>query len=407
MISIEEALQLIDEHVCRLPLEQTPLSEAVGQVLTSDVIADVNSPPHDKSVMDGFAVRSEDVAAGNKRLKIVETIIAGDWPTEKLQSGQAAQIMTGAPIPEGADAVVMVEQTDVEELEGDRFVVLNLDSIAPEKHVLRKGVNFQLGQSVFVKGHVVRPTDVGLLAEVGAHQIETARVPTVAVLPTGNELVECSTIPDQGQIRNSNGPMLLAMAKSAGLSVSDLGVGRDDRQQLRSLIEQGLKHDLMLLSGGVSAGTMDLVPGILNELGVKQVFHHVFVKPGKPIWFGVLESDSHKTIVFGLPGNPVSSLVGFQLFVRAAIRKLQGDQVNNSTSEFGELAESHQTRGGRPTYWPGKNVVDSTTVRKFLPLVWRGSSDLLALGEADGLIFFPADSNEHPAGERVQFYPFG
>ena len=200
--------------------------------------------------------------------------------------------------------------------------------------------------------------------------------------------------------------MLVAMAEGLGLNVTDLGVGRDDADQLKALIEQGLSHDVLLLSGGVSAGTMDLVPGILQELGVKQVFHKVFVKPGKPIWFGVLEDGTSKTIVFGLPGNPVSSLVGFRLFVRAAIRKLVGGAVENSLSVFGELTEAHQTRGGRPTYWPAKLINDDSTLRKFKPLIWRGSSDLFALGEADGLIFFPADSNEHPAGEQVRFYPF-
>ena len=406
MISIEEAFKLIDDNVVRLSTERVPLDKAVGRVLTSDVKADVNSPPHDKSVMDGFAVRSSDVAAGEMRLQVIETIIAGDWPTKKLERGQAAQIMTGAPIPQGADAVVMVEQTETEEIGNERFVNLKVDSLASEKHVLRQGVNFSEGQTVFATSHVVRPTDIGLLAEVGAHEIETARIPSVAVLPTGNELVDCRTIPGKGQIRNSNGPMLIAIAKSLGLDVSDLGIGRDDPVQLKSLIEKGLSHDVLLLSGGVSAGTMDLVPGILRELGVEQVFHKVFVKPGKPIWFGVLENDSKKTIVFGLPGNPVSSLVGFQLFVRAAIRKLLGDTIDNSFSCFGELTESHQTRGGRPTYWPAKVINDSTAIRNFQPLIWRGSSDLFALGEADGLIFFPADSNEHPVGKKVRFYPF-
>ena len=406
MISIEEAFKLIDENVVRLPTEQAPLSQTVGRVLASNVKADVDSPPHDKSVMDGFAVRSADVAAGDLRLKVVETIIAGGWPTKKLGKCESAQIMTGAPLPEGADAVVMVEQTEVEVVGDDRFVHLKIDSLAPEKHVLRRGVNFGAGQAVFAKGHVIRPTDIGLLAEVGAHEIESARIPSVAVMPTGNELVDCRTIPGQGQIRNSNGPMLIAMAKSLGLNVSDLGVGRDEPIQLRGLIEKGLSHDLLLLSGGVSAGTMDLVPGILKELGVEQVFHKVFVKPGKPIWFGVLENGDHKTIVFGLPGNPVSSLVGFQLFVRAAIRKLVGDTVENSISYYGELTEDHQTRGGRPTYWPARCVDDLTTIRKFQPLIWRGSSDLFALGEADGLIFFPGDSDEHPVGEQVRFFPF-
>lgn len=407
MIPIEQAYDLLDQHVTTLPPESTALANAVGRVLADDVKADVNSPPHDKSVMDGFAVRSSDVTAGQKRLNVVETIVAGDWPSQVIESGQAAKIMTGAPIPEGADAVVMIEQSESEEAGGQLWVTLNVESISAEKHILRCGVNFAKGQTVFSRGHIVRPTDIGLLAEVGAQAVSTGGRPTVAVLPTGNELVDCATVPDRGQIRNSNGPMLIAMARGLGLEVTDLGVGRDDSDELKKLIVRGLDHDLLILSGGVSAGTLDLVPGILKELGVQEVFHKVFVKPGKPIWFGVIDRDGKRTCVFGLPGNPVSSLVGFHLFVRAAIRKMMGGRIEEFQSTFGKLSEPHETRGNRPTYWPAKCVHDATSVRRFQPLVWRGSSDLLALGEAEGLIFFPADSSQHPAGEQVRFFPFG
>ncbi len=405
MISIEVAFDLIDNQVAALANEQVQLLDVVGRVLASDVTADVNSPPHDKSMMDGFAVRSADVATGLKKLEVIETIIAGGLPQQELQPGQSAQIMTGAPIPLGADAVVMVEQTESSEMDGKRWVTLRIDSILPEKNVLRLGVNFEKGQTVFAKGHIIRPTDIGLLAEVGACRVSVGARPRVAVLPTGNELVDCSELPQQGQIRNSNGPLLLAMSQGLGLETRDLGIGRDDATHLRSLIVDGLQSDLLLLSGGVSAGTMDLVPGILRELGVREVFHKVCVKPGKPIWFGIWEQDGKRCFVFGLPGNPVSSLVGFQLFVRAAIRKLRGGIIEDEQAVLGELTADHETRGNRPTYWPAKVVVDGVN-RKFKPLIWRGSSDLFALGEADGLINFPADSSDHPAGEQVRFHPF-
>jgi len=406
MIQIQDAYELLDQNVSTLPMETTPLAAATGRVLAQDVTADVDSPPHDKSVMDGFAVRSSDINQGLKRLEVVETIVAGDWPNRSLASGQAAKIMTGAPLPPGADAVVMVERTQSDESNDQHWVTLDIESLAAEKHVLRCGENFKKGQTVFAKSHVVRPTDVGLLAEVGADMVSTGGNPTVAVLPTGTELVDCSSTPGRGQIRNSNGPMLIAMARSCGLDVLDLGVGPDQPDELSDLIRRGLDHDLLILSGGVSAGTMDLVPKILHELGVRQVFHKVCVKPGKPIWFGVREGNAKPTYVFGLPGNPVSSLVGYQLFVRAAIRKMTGRSMEMQPST-GELSAAHQTRGNRPTYWPAKCVHDGTSVRKFHPLVWRGSSDLFALGEAEGLIFFPADTNEHPVGEQVQFFPFG
>lgn len=266
---------------------------------------------------------------------------------------------------------------------------------------------FKCDQAIYSKGHPIRPTDIGLLAEIGLHQVKVGAQPTVSVIPTGSELVDCSQIPGRGQIRNSNGPMLKAMLQSFGLNVTTkLGIGIDDYEELKSLIEQGLEQDLLLMTGGVSAGTMDLVPGILNDLGVQQVFHKVCVKPGKPIWFGVLERDERRTCVFGLPGNPVSSLVGFQLFVRAAIRKMMGGVGLQFESVWGELTVQHQSRGNRPTYWPGRIVNSDSSVREIEPLIWRGSSDLFTLGQAEGLIYFAADSENHPAGEQVKFYPF-
>ena len=406
MIALQAALELIDGAVEPLPKETQPVLESVGRRLAQDVLADVNSPPHDKSVMDGYAVRTADVAAGVRKLEVAQTIIAGGWPEAELQPGQAARIMTGAPIPAGADAVVMVELTEVEPTPTGEYVTLKIDSLEPEKHVLRTGVNFSRNQKVFSQGHQIRATDVGLLAEVGAATISVGAQPTVAVLPTGNELVACDQVPQRGEIRNSNGPMLTAMARSIGLEVTQLGVGRDDAGQLRELIEAGLESDLLLLSGGVSAGTMDLVPGVLAELRVEQVFHKVKVKPGKPIWFGVANRNNKRRYVFGLPGNPVSSLVGFQLFVRAAINKLMGGQAELGGSIVGELAIEHQTRGDRPTFWPGQTIVDQTPVQKIKPLVWRGSSDLLALGSAEGLIYFPAHCHDNKPGKQVQFYPF-
>ena len=413
MISITEAFAFLEDTIATLPDDSVPIGESVGRVLSQNVIADVNSPPHDKSVMDGFAIRSADIASGKLRLEIIETVIAGGWPELELKSGQATRIMTGAPIPDGADAVIMVELTKIESEGKHEFVTLvneAADLITPEKHVLRTGVNFSKGQTVFAKGHVVRPTDIGLLAEVGASIVSVGGVPTVSVLPTGDELVDCSQVPGRGQIRNSNGPMLIAMVRALGLNVTDKGIGRDNQDDLQTRIESGLRSDILILSGGVSAGTKDLVPGILQSLGVKQVFHKICVKPGKPIWFGVLDRDdagtNKRTYVFGLPGNPVSSLVGFQLFVRRAIRKLTGQTSESTDSMMGELSDPHETRGNRPTYWPAKQIVDDSPIRKFKPLLWRGSSDLFALGEAEGLIFFPANSQQHPAGESVRFFPF-
>jgi molybdopterin molybdotransferase len=403
MISVEQAFQLIGEAASSLLPEQVDLQNLVGRILLEPVIADVDSPPHDKSMMDGWAVRSQDIQPGAE-YEITETVIAGAVPTKALSENQVARIMTGAPLPKAADAVVMVELSIPGETEST--VKFEIDSVRPEHHILRSGANFSTGQTLFPAGHQVRPTDIGLLAEVGIASARACKTPSVAVLPTGNELVNCDQRPGPGQIRNSNGPMLLAMLRSAGAATSDLGVGRDDPADLRANMQKGLEHDILILSGGVSAGEKDLVPGILKSLGVKEVFHKVKVKPGKPVWFGVSESSVKRTLVFGLPGNPVSSLVGFQLFVRAALRVLAGGSLASDRAAMASLACDHQTRGDRPTYWPGQLLADPSITRSVIPLKWNGSSDLLALGRADGLIYFSADQHDHSSGKEVSFLPF-
>jgi molybdopterin molybdotransferase len=406
MISLETAFQLLADSVAPLAPSRVKLAHSVGRVLAENVAADVDSPPHKKSVMDGFAIRSEDVGRGTRKLSVVETIVAGSWPQRSIGPGEAARIMTGAPLPAGADAVVMIEQTNLFSAEGKDCVEIELESISSGKHLLERSTNFAKGDIVLSAGQRIRPTDVGLLAEVGAHQVLVGTPPKTAILPTGDELVRCDQQPDLGQIRNSNGPMLLALANQLGLEVSDLGIGRDNAADLESAVRKGLEHDLFVLSGGVSAGLLDLVPGILKNEGVEEVFHKVKVKPGKPIWFGVCRRDNRNCYVFGLPGNPVSSLVGFQLFVRTAIRRLENCTDSQPPSLTAVLAASHQTRGDRPTYWPGRWCVDDSSVRSVIPIPWHGSSDLLALGSAEGLIYFPGESTDHEAGTEVPFLPF-
>ena len=405
MISVAEAFDLIRQTVQPMPAEQTHLLRTAGRYLVDPVVSDIASPPHDKSMMDGFAIRASDWSPGAE-FKIGETIIAGAVPTRSLGSLEAARIMTGAPLPTGADAVVMVELAEVK---NEQTVTFQIDSITAEKHVLRMGANFSSGQKLFAAGHRIRPSDIGLLAEVGVSEVRVGGSPSVAVLPTGDELVPCDQMPGPGQIRNSNGPLLLAMLKAIGLAGVDLGIGRDNESDLVARIQLGLQHDVLILSGGVSAGQKDLVPGVLKSLGVEEVFHKVKVKPGKPIWLGIRKPTgqrSHPTIVFGLPGNPVSSLVGYQLFVRYCLKMLAGGGTELARPRQALLSRDHQTRGNRPTYWPGRVVIGDGCELQVEPLNWNGSSDLLALGQADGLIFFSEEEHDHTAGKQVSFYAF-
>jgi molybdopterin molybdotransferase len=408
MISITEAFERIKANLRPLENETVKLQDAPGRVLAEDVTADIDSPPHDKSMMDGFALRSEDVGSGMRRFEILETIAAGAWPKKTIAAGTASRIMTGAPIPPGADAVVMIEQTKSEQADGKSYVNIAVDQLSAGSYTMARANNFRAGQVLFRAGDTVAPTHVGLLAEAGAAQIVVTKQPTIAVLPTGDEIVDCSATPAQAQIRNSNGPLLVAMANRLGLAVTDLGIGRDNESELTSLVQHGLKADILVLTGGVSMGEFDLVPGILAKAGIKTVFHKVAVKPGRPIWFGVLDrEDGSSTCVFGLPGNPVSSLVGFHIFVRTAIRTLTGERQVLPVHVMAVLNSSHDARGDRPTFWPSRWIADDDVQRKIEPLVWHGSSDLVALGEADALTYFPPGTRQHPAGELVQVYPLG
>lgn len=412
MISFEQALELIVQNVPSLQAEEVRLDQGVGRVLASDVLADVDSPPHRKSLMDGYAVRSQDINSGLIQLRIVETIYAGSWPQRPVVTGEAARIMTGAPLPSGADAVVMVEQTEIlvpnesdKSRSGDDGVVqINVQHLESGKHVAHRADNFGKGQIIFPTGHRIRPWDVGLLAEVGASSIVTRRQPNVSLLATGSELVDCHLIPQRGQIRNSNGPMLASLTGALGLTFRQLPIAPDNESELSQLIRLGLDADLFLITGGVSAGMLDLVPRRLSEQGVTEIFHKVKIKPGKPIWFGVRQAD-RPTIVFGLPGNPVSSLVGFHLFVRTAIRLMEGSPHPLPSLLPGALAKEHETRGDRATFWPAKWSPNDCSVRQVEPLDWKGSSDLLTLGKADCLIYFSGEKNQHAAGQEVAVYP--
>ena len=377
LISVAEALALIDAEVQPLPIETVALAEAPGQTLARDIVADVDSPPHRKSMMDGFAVRSADITRDGVELEVIDTVIAGELPTRPVETGQATRIMTGAPMPDGADAVVMVERTEFSETDG--IVRIMLPKLPSGKHATEQGSNFRCGETLFEAGRRIRAIDVGLLAEIGAARIDVFRQPSVAILPTGNELVNCGQLPGDGQIRNSNGPMLASMMDALDCEVQALGIGRDDRDSLTEKVAQGLQADVLLLSGGVSAGAMDLVPEILAQAGVQQVFHKVAVKPGKPIWFGVFRSGDSACYVFGLPGNPVSSLVGVRLFVQRLLRGLTGRTGPELLARVA-ISRDHETRGDRPSYWPGQIVASDSSVRQVVAARVAGIVRLAVIG---------------------------
>jgi molybdopterin molybdotransferase len=392
MLSIDEALKLVLDHTKPMPVERSVVG-VLGDVLGESIVSDIDAPPHDKSIVDGYAVLSSDIQGNNIELDVLEEIVAGSVPTKNVVAGSATRIMTGAPLPHGADAVVMVEQTTTQ---GDR-VVIHSASVKSGQNIMRRGSSFSRGQTVLQAGTVLRPIEIGVLAEAGQVDALFHKRPHVAVIATGNELVNADQLPGAGQIRNSNGPMLAALARQAAANATDLRIARDNKEALTELILGGLSLDIVLLSGGVSAGVLDLVPGVLKELGVQEVFHKVNLKPGKPLWFGYKDEGSHQALVFGLPGNPVSSLVCFELFVRPAIEKMRGLEPSGLQRIVGRLMSDHQQRGDRPTYWPA--VLKRQTIT---PLSWKGSGDLRTLTAANCLAFFPAGEKLFRAGDEIE-----
>ncbi|MEE2685136.1 MAG: gephyrin-like molybdotransferase Glp, partial [Planctomycetota bacterium] len=353
MISVEEALELILEKVPTRPTELVPLEALTGRVLAEEITSDLDSPPHDKSMVDGYAVQRNDLAKLPVTLGVQEEVTAGEVPRSSLQPGHATRIMTGAPVPCGADAVVMVEQTSTStDTAGLEWVTIAEVQLPDSGNIMPQGTSLRAGEVVLKPGRTIRPLEIGLLAEVGRHQVQVSEIPSVAVLSTGNELVNVDQSPQPGQIRNSNGPMLGSLASRAGAHVVSLGIGRDRMDDLRQAISRGLQEDVLVLSGGVSAGVVDLVPQVLQELGVEQVFHQVALKPGKPLWFGVAATG--QTLVFGLPGNPVSSMVCFELFVRPALQALSGGDPQGLEQTEATLHEAFHKRASRPTFFPSR-----------------------------------------------------
>ncbi len=397
MISVDEALEHVARCATRLPESQVPLGEALGLRLAKSVISSVDSPPFDKSMLDGFAVTTHD---SEPTRRIVEQVVAGQVPHHAVEPGTTICVMTGAPIPDGADAVVKHE--DTKQLD-QTTIQMPKGGVAEGTGIVLRGAAFHQGQEVLTAGRRLSPVDIGLLAEVGLDMVKVTPRPRVAVLATGNELVPCGQKVGAGQIGNSNGPMLLALLDAARATALDLGIGRDDPGELQRLMQQGLEADILLVTGGVSVGVMDLVPGVLQQLGVRQVFHKIRMKPGKPLWFGLREQGGRRTLVFGLPGNPVSTLVSFEIFVKPALRVLGGEDFCSSQTLRGVLTSSVAHRGKRPTYHPcqicfGERERGLPTIEA---LAWSGSADLAALTRANALAVLPEGDYELGVGAEV------
>ena len=401
MLSVSEAITAVLNATRPLVPEALPLADTLGLVLAEDIHSNTDLPPFDKSLMDGFAVK---LSSFQTELPVLEIVSAGQVPTRQIDQAAAVQIMTGAQLPIGADAVVPIELTSQRtDAAGTTFVTLpsNVASWRPGTNIIRQGAALKRGELVVVAGSELRPQELGALAELGHATVLARRRPRVAALATGDELVPIDQTPGPGQIRNSNEMMLCAQIRRAGADPIPLGIARDERVHLRERIEAGLQADVLVLSGGVSMGEKDLVPSELASAGVQQIFHKVNVKPGKPAWFGVLEkSPNERTLVFGLPGNPVSSMVCFELFVRPALRRLMGFSAAEPTHIKARLTQAHTTKGDRPTYHPARLEwhIDGPTVTA---VPWVGSSDLRATVAANSMALFLDGDQTYASGSVI------
>jgi molybdopterin molybdotransferase len=409
MIELDAAIGLVEATAEPLPPRRMRLLDACGLPLVEPVVADVDSPPWDRAMMDGFALQSDDAAAAAGsvlELDVVVDLAAGDVTTLSIGPGTCARIMTGAPIPAGADAVIPVERAvdgSATAHAGGR-VRLHDETFRPGQHVARQGVAFRAGDAVLPAGCALGAAEIGLAAEAGATHVVAAVRPRVAILSTGSELVAPDAVPAFGQTRNSNGPMLAAAVRLLAAEPIPLGIAADRPEAIRAAVAQGLAADVLLLSGGVSAGDLDLVPDIFRCCGVEKVFHKVRHKPGKPVWFGVFRRErAAPTLVFGLPGNPASSLVCFELFVRPALLILAGRPRAEWHLRRGRarLAAPAKSAADRPVYLPCRldGPPDALTAT---PLPWTGSSDLRGFAGATGYVALPAGRATHEPGTEVE-----
>ncbi|MCA9055195.1 MAG: molybdopterin molybdotransferase MoeA [Planctomycetaceae bacterium] len=404
MLTVPEAQQLVLAESAPLPSVACELHQAAGLILSESVRSGVDSPPFDKSMMDGYALRAADVHRSGVSLEVIGELTAGGEFQGEVAHGTAVRIMTGAPLPVGADAVVRFEDARLDQGQ----VHVDLSAVAPGANVIGRGRMFQTGEVLLDAGRLLRAQELALLAEVGRASVRVHPSPCAAILATGDELVPPGTPLGPGQICNSNETLLLAQLRTWGCRVQGLGIARDREDELRERIQTGLEQDVLLLTGGVSMGTLDLVPKVLAELGVRQVFHKVRMKPGKPVWFGVRDPvgrQSHRTLIFALPGNPVSSMVCSELFVRAAVAGLAGNPAPIPQSIPARLTRDHPQSEDRPTWFPAW-LEFGPEGPLVTPTSWKGSADIRSTVNANSLISFPQGERTYPLGHEVHVLPF-
>lgn len=390
MKDFDEALALVLDGIEPLESETVALPSAEGRVIAAEAHAAIDLPPFDRTAMDGFAVRAGDVSPG-ATLRVVGDLAAGG-DTLAIEPGTAARISTGAAIPEGADSVLKVEDTTVD---GD--TVTATASVRLGLHIRRRGEDVHAGDVLAHPGDILTVPRLSALASAGVATVAVPRAPRVSLIVTGSELLPPGAPPEPGKIYESNSLVVTALVRAAGGEVTQQPPIPDDFEATKAAIEAGLGSDILIVSGGVSVGPHDHVKPALKACGVEEVFWRVRIKPGKPLWFGRRGS----TLVFGLPGNPLSAIVGTSIFVLPALRKLRGEANVQPRLTKGRLGEPAGPSDNRTTFLISKLVPDADGVLVAWPTERQGSHMTGALGESDGFAIAPHGSGSLPAGAEV------
>ena len=409
MIGVEQALDKILNYVDVLEDEQSPILDCLGQVLAEDVYSSLNVPPLDNSAMDGYAVQSRDTRGASREsprfLRVIDTVSAGSIAECEVEPGTAVRIMTGAPIPKGADSVVIFEDTDETQRQGSSTEIGILCQAEAGLNIRRAGEDITQGSIVLSQGAVLRPSEVGVLASLGRTTVRVIRRPTVAILATGDELVDINQPLPTGKIYNSNTYSLAALVRRYGGIPKILGIALDSEHSVVARLCQGLDADMLITTGGVSAGDYDVVKDVLAKQG-EISFWTVRMKPGKPLAFGTIKGVSRAGIArniphLGLPGNPVSSMVTFELFVRPAILKMMGKKNLTKPTIEAVVENSVVNRDRRRIF--ARVIVEKRRGQYFARLTGpQGSGILTSMTLANGLMVIPENKTEVVAGDIVQ-----
>ena len=401
ILSFSDARRLVETYahsITPTAPELLPLLDSLGLVLAEELRADRDFPPFDRSTRDGFAVRAADLHKLPARLRCVGTLKAGASPEDsgvELGAGEAFEIMTGAPVPAGADAVVMVEYT---ERDGDNVLVKR--AVKAGENIVPQGSEAKAGSAMVPRGTRVSYATVAIAAAIGRAEVAVFRRPRVAILATGDEVVDINLRPGPNEIRNSNSYSLAAQVTMAGGEPVILPVARDDAGELALLIRKGVEADLLLVTGGVSMGKYDLVEQVLASFGCEIFFDGVMIQPGKPVVFAEANSTGNKTPLFGLPGNPVSTMVTFRLFVQPVLDGLSGAEPRALPFAQAILQNDFTMKTGLTRFLPGR--LGGTPARPEVERVhWQGSGDLMAVAQGNCYIVVPPDREQFSAGEAI------